>query len=76
MLSAAERVAGDLDFLRVDLYYVDEEIYLGEWRLTQAMAPSDGGNTRSTSNSALDGPCRRRTNRSQQPPNLGELVPG
>ena len=30
MLSSAERVAGDLDFLRVDLYYVDEEIYLGE----------------------------------------------
>ncbi len=30
MLSAAECVASDLDFLRVDLYYVNGEIYLGE----------------------------------------------
>jgi hypothetical protein len=30
MIAAAEQVAGDLDFLRVDLYYVGGEIYLGE----------------------------------------------
>jgi hypothetical protein len=30
MVSAAERIAGDLDFLRVDLYNMAGEIYLGE----------------------------------------------
>ena len=30
MVSAAERVAGDLDFLRVDLYNIEGETYLGE----------------------------------------------
>ena len=30
MVAAAERIAGDLDFLRVDLYNTDDGIYLGE----------------------------------------------
>jgi hypothetical protein len=30
VLDAATRMAGDLDFLRVDLYVVDDEVYLGE----------------------------------------------
>ena len=30
MIDSAERIAGDLDFIRVDLYNVGGEIYLGE----------------------------------------------
>ncbi len=30
MVSAAEHIAGDLDFLRVDLYFVDNVVYFGE----------------------------------------------